>query len=394
VSDIKGQSAAIQGTWDTRFEGVKDTFQLQLDRGEDIGASACVLVDGRVVVDIWGGSFDGTFTRPWERHTIAQMYSSTKTVTALCALVLADHGDLDLYAPVAKYWPEFAQNGKRNVTVSQLLGHTSGVAGWTEPTTIQDMLDVEKSTAALARQAPWWEPGRTSAYHGMNQGHLVGEVIRRITGKSLGRYLAEDVAGPVGAGNDLYIGTPAEADTRVSLLIQGKPLDLPFGQRFDRALYNPRVTPQDTWTLPWRRAELGAINGHGNARGLATVQSILASGGANGVRLMSDAGRMRVLEQQADGDDLVIGLPMRWGMGYSLDRSFFGLPESRRIAWWGGNGGSVSYVDLDARMAVGYVPNRWLGGDAVSLVRGRSLVLAAYTALERSARRPNRLQLA
>jgi hypothetical protein len=103
---------------------------------------------------------------------------------------------------------------------------------------------------------------------------------------------------------------------------------------------------------------------------------------------------MRVLEQQADGDDLVIGLPMRWGMGYSLDRSFFGLPESRRIAWWGGNGGSVSYVDLDARMAVGYVPNRWLGGDAVSLVRGRSLVLAAYTALERSARRPNRLQLA
>jgi CubicO group peptidase (beta-lactamase class C family) len=387
VSDIKGQAAAIQGTWDTQFEGVKDAFQLQLDRGEDIGASACVFVDGQVVVDIWGGSFDGTFTRPWEPHTITQMYSSTKTVTALCALVLADHGELDLDAPVAKYWPEFAQNGKRNVTVSQLLGHTSGVAGWTEPTTIQDMLDVERATATLARQAPWWEPGRTSGYHGMNQGHLVGEVVRRITGKSLGRYLADDVAGPVGAGKDLYIGTPAEVDARVSLLIQGKPLDVPFGQRFDRALYNPRVTPQDTWTLPWRRAELGAINGHGNGRGLATVQSILASGGANGVRLMSDRGRLRVLEQQSDGNDLVIGLPMRWGMGYSLDRSFFGLPDSRRVAWWGGNGGSMSYVDLDARMAVGYVPNRWLAGDASSLLRGRNLVLAAYAALERSQHR-------
>jgi CubicO group peptidase (beta-lactamase class C family) len=394
VSQINDQSAAIQGTWDTQFEGVKEAFQQQLDRGEDIGASACVFVDGQVVVDVWGGYFDGTFTRPWERHTIAQMYSSTKTVTALCALVLADHGELDLDAPVAKYWPEFAQNGKRGITVSQLLGHTSGVAGWTEPTTMQDMLDVEKSTAALARQAPWWEPGRTSGYHGMNQGHLVGEVIRRITGKSLGRYLAEDVAGPVGAGKDLYIGTPAAADSRVSLLIQGKPLDVPFGQRFDRALYNPRVTPQDTWTLPWRRAELGAINGHGNGRGLATVQSILASGSANGVRLMSDSGRLRVLEQQADGNDLVIGLPMRWGMGYSLDCSFFGLPESRRVAWWGGNGGSVSYIDLDARIAVGYVPNRWLGGDAASLQRGRSLVLAAYAALERGERRPNRLQLA
>lgn len=390
MSDIKGQSAAIQGTWDTQFEGVKDTFQLQLDRGEDIGASACVFVDGQSVVDIWGGYLDGTFTRPWERHTIAQMFSSTKTVTALCALVLADHGELDLDAPVAKYWPEFAQNGKSRIAVKQLLGHTSGMPGWTECMTIQDMCDVEQATAKLARQAPWYEPGRTSGYHGMNQGHLVGEVIRRITGKSLGRYLAEDITGPVGVGRDLYIGTPPEADARVSLLVQGKPLDPPLGDYMTRALFNPRVTPQDTWALPWRRAELGAINGHGNGRGIATVQSILASGSANGVRLMSDGGRARALEQQADGNDVVIGLPMRWGMGYSLDQSFFGLPESRRVAWWGGNGGSMSYVDLDARLAVGYVPNRWLAGDIASLLRARSLVLAAYAALEKADLRTKR----
>jgi CubicO group peptidase (beta-lactamase class C family) len=318
------------------------------------------------------------------------MFSATKTVTALSALVLADHGELDLDAPVAKYWPEFAQNGKREITVKQLLGHTSGVLGWTEPTTLEDILDVEKATATLARQAPQWTPGRTSGYHGMNQGHLVGEVIRRITGKSLGKYLAEDIAGPVGAHKDLYIGTPPEADARVSLLIQGKPLEPAANRWAARSLYNPRVTPQETWSIAWRRAELGALNGHGNGRGLATVQSILAAGSANGVRLMSDAGRMRVLEQQADGDDLVTGLPMRWGMGYSLDRSYFGLPESRRVAWWAGNGGSLSYVDLDARMAVGYVPNRWLAGDAHSMLRGRNLVLAAYAALENVAARTKR----
>jgi CubicO group peptidase (beta-lactamase class C family) len=383
MGDIStGGATTVQGTWDTQFEGVKDAFHQQLDRGEDIGASVSVFVDGQVVVDIWGGYFDGTFTRPWERQTIVQLFSVTKTITALCALVLADHGELDLDAPVAKYWPEFAQNGKSRIAVKQLLGHTSGVAGWTEPTTIQDILDVEKATATLAKQAPWWEPGRTSGYHGMSQGHLVGEVIRRITGKSLGKYLAEDVAGPVGAGKDIYIGTPAEADSRVSVLIQGTPLEPPANRWAARSLYNPRVTPQDTWDIPWRRAELGAINGHANGRGIATVQSILASGGANGVRLMSDAGRACAVEQQSDGADLVTGLPMRWGMGYSLDQSLFGLPESRRIGWWAGNGGSMSYVDLDARMSVGYAQNRWLGGGLNSLLRSRSLIAAAYAALE------------
>src|SRR5262245_35262233 len=397
MADGYGGSAAIQGTWDSQFEGVKDAFQLHLERGEDIGASACVFADGQSVVDMWGGYHDGTFTRPWERQTIAQMFSSTKTITGLCALVLADHGELDLDAPVAKYWPEFAQNGKSRIAVKQLLGHTSaasGVRGGTERTTLPDVLDVGKATAALARQAPPWEPGRTSGYHGMNQGHLVGEVIRRITGKSLGKYLAEDVAGPVGADKDLYIGTPAEADARVSLLIQGKPLEPASNRWAALSLYNPRVTPQETWSIAWRRAELGALNGHGNGRGIATVQSIVAAGGANGVRLMSEAGRARVLEQQSDGNDLVTSLPMRWGMGYSLDRSYFGLPESRRVAWWAGNGGSISFVDLDARMAVGYVPNRWLAGDAHSMLRGRNLVLAAYAALERSDRRSDRRHVA
>src|SRR6202008_4751828 len=157
----------------------KEAVQQHLDRGEDIGASACVFVDGQSVVDIWGGYFDGSFTRPWERHTIAQMFSTTKTVTGLCALVLADHGELDLDAPVAKYWPEFAQNGKSGVLVRHILSHTSGLAGWTEDVTWDDLYDYDKSCAMLARQAPWWEPGTAGGYHGISIGHLANGVIQR-----------------------------------------------------------------------------------------------------------------------------------------------------------------------------------------------------------------------
>jgi CubicO group peptidase (beta-lactamase class C family) len=211
----------------------------------------------------------------------------------------------------------------------------------------------------------------------------VGEVVRRVTGRTIGRFLSEEIAGPLGVAEDYYIGTPEEADSRVSLLIQGAPNDEPNGHRLhDLSLYNPHPTPHDTWAVEWRRAELPAMNGHGNARGIATIQSILASGGAHGVRIMSDAGRERVLEQQSDGADLVIGVPCRWGMGYSLDRLLFpDVPDGARVAWWAGNGGSLSFVDLDARMAIGFVPNRWISGRHEQ-DRSGNIVRAAYRALE------------
>jgi CubicO group peptidase (beta-lactamase class C family) len=373
----------VHGTCKEEFAPVKEAFARNFYLGEDIGASVAIFVDGEPVVDLWGGYFDQTYTRPFQRDSICHGFSSTKTITALCALVLADRGEIDLDAPVAKYWPEFAAEAKGDIRVKQLLGHTSGVAGWTEPTTILDICDLEKSTAALARQAPWWKPGRTSGYHGINQGHLVGEVVRRVTGKTLGRFLAEDVAGPLGVGTDYYIGTPEEADARISHLIKGRPNDRPMkGNRFDLSLWNPHPDIEDTWSIEWRRAEVGAVNGYGNARGIATLQSVLASGGANGIRLLSEAGRERVLEQQSDGIDLVLGMEARWGMGYCLDGVPMGAPASARAAHWSGNGGSMSYVDLDARMAIGYVPNRWLGGAfPQSMERGISIVKAAYASI-------------
>lgn len=372
----------VHGTCHERFAPVRDAFAHNLETAQDIGASVAVFVDGEAVVDLWGGYLDATYTREWQPHTIAQGYSSTKTVAALCALVLADRGAIDLDAPVATYWPEFAAQGKGGILVRQLFGHTAALCGWDVPMTFEDLYDWEKSTSLLARQAPLWSPGRTSGYHGYTQGHLVGEVVRRVTGKTIGRFLSEDLAGPLGVAEDYYIGTPAEADDRVALLIQGAPDDRAKRSRFhDLALYNPHPTPHDTWQVEWRRAELPAMNGHGNARGLATLQSVLASGGANGVRLMSDVGRKRVLEQQSDGPDLVLGPACRWGMGFSLEMMLFpGVPAGARAAWWGGNGGSLSFIDLSARMAIGFVPNRWISGQ-YETYRSANIVRAAYQAL-------------
>jgi CubicO group peptidase (beta-lactamase class C family) len=186
--------------------------------------------------------------------------------------------------------------------------------------------------------------------------------VRRVTGKPLGTFLTDEITTPLGVAQDYYIGTPEEADPQVSLLIPGFPIH-PRGNRFfARALLNPPATPRDSWTIPWRRASLGALNGHGNARGIATAQSVLASGGVGDVRLMSDAGRQRVLEHETAGLDLVLDIPLRWGMGYCLNNEIAPASGNARVAHWGGGGGSMSFVDLDHRFSFGYVPNRWITG--------------------------------
>lgn len=197
--------AEINGKCDEKFARVSEMLNYSLDCGDDIGASVAVFIEGEPVVDIWGGYFDGTFTRKWERDTIICTHSTTKTMTAMAALILADRGELDLNAPIAKYWTEFAQNGKENILVRHLLGHTSGLAGWTENVTWDDVYDLEKSSDLLAKQAPWWEPGTASGYHGVTQGHLVSGVIQRITGKTLGQFFADEIAAPLGADYHLSL---------------------------------------------------------------------------------------------------------------------------------------------------------------------------------------------
>jgi CubicO group peptidase (beta-lactamase class C family) len=361
--------ATIHGVCDQRFGGVRDALAASIDRGADVGASAAVYLDGEPVVDIWGGHADADRTRPWERDTITNTWSTTKTMTALCALMLADRGELDLHAPVARYWPEFAAAGKERVEVRHLMGHTAGLPTWAEPMAVADLYDWEKATEMLARQAPMWEPGTESGYHALTQGYLVGEVVRRISGRTLGRFFREEVAGPLGA--DFHIGLPEEHDHRVARVIPAAATRPPG---------NPPTTAEDSWSARWRRAEIPAAGGHGNARSVAHVQSVLAGGGeARGVRLLSEAGCEAVFEQQADGTDRVLGMPLRFGMGYGLPSPAVPLPNARSC-FWGGWGGSVVIVDLDARLTVAYVMNR-MAGATMGDDRGIGIVLAAYAAL-------------
>ena len=353
---------ALSGTCSARFEPLRELFAAKLESGEDLGASLVFIIDGEVVVDLWGGWADEARTVPWAEDTITNVFSTTKCMTSLAALVLVDRGELDLDATVAKYWPEFAANGKAGIKVRQLLSHTSGVSGWEQPITLEDMYDWDKSTALLAAQAPWWEPGTASGYHALNYGHLIGEVIRRITGQRLGEFFAAHLAGPLGA--DFHIGLPPSEFRRVANVVppppppappNDSPLLDPNSVAF-KSMSNPVMTPETTWTEGWRRADIGAANGHGNARSLARLQSAVACGGeVDGVRLLSPQTIDRIFEVQSHGIDLVIGIPSKWGLGYGL------FPEGRGCAF-GGYGGSLVVIDADRRMTFAYVMNKMAPG--------------------------------
>jgi CubicO group peptidase (beta-lactamase class C family) len=372
--------AEIQGTWEPAFEGVVATLASSLDAGTDVGASVAVYLRGDPVVDVWGGYVDESRSAPWERDTITNVWSTTKTMTFLCALMLADRGELDFHAPVSRYWPEFAAAGKGAVEVRHLMGHTAGLSGWSEPIEPEQLADWDLCTSLLAAQEPWWEPGTASGYHAVTQGYLIGEVVRRITGTTIGAWFASEVAGPLDA--DFYIGLPASEDHRVSLVIPPPPVDVEAVNPSKIALRtftNPLLDatyPAHEW---WRRAEIPAANGHGNARSVATIQSIIAGRGeARGVRLLSSEGCDAIFEQQSNGTDLVLGLPNRFGMGYGLSNEF--MPIGPRACFWGGYGGSLIVMDQETQVTVCYVMNRMesgLQGD----FRGANIMLTAAEAV-------------
>jgi CubicO group peptidase (beta-lactamase class C family) len=345
----------VHGECDERFQAVRDAFQANFDQGKEVGASVAATVNGEVVVDLWAGYGDIARTRPWERDTIACVYSTTKTMTALCALMLADRGELDVYAPVARYWPEFAANGKGDIRVRHLMSHTAGLPGWTEPVPPEVLYDWERATSLLAEQAPWWEPGTASGYHAVTQGYLVGEVVRRISGRSLGTFFREEVAVPLGA--DFHVGLPEEHDGRVAEMVPPEADSDVFAADPEsipgRAMNNPRLDASESSTTRWRRAEIPAAGGHGNARSVATIQAAVANGGeVNGVKLLSPETIGLIFEEQTNGTDLILGIPFRHGIGYGL------LPGSSTTCFWGGWGGSVIFIDTAAHTTISYVMNK------------------------------------
>lgn len=373
MADVHGES---------RLAGVKEVMAASLDSGADLGASFCVTQGGETIVDIWGGYADPAKTKPWGKDTIVNVYSTTKTMTALTALLIADRGELDFDAPVAKYWPEFAANGKAGVKVSHLMSHSAGLSGWKETLTTQDVYDWEKMTSLLAAQVPFWEPGTASGYHALTQGYLVGEVIRRITGKTVGTVFREEIAQPLSA--DFHIGLPASEDDRVAELIPPPP-GAAIGDGNQTELQanmsnNPGIDVSETKTRAWRGAEIPAAGGTGNARSVAEIHAILANGGvAKGKRIMSEAGCRKALELQIEGTDLIFGMPARFGLGFGLAGGAVPFPHPNTI-YWGGYGGSIAIIDMDARTTFSYVMNK-MQGTTTGDMRGFSLLGAAWAAL-------------
>lgn len=368
------------------FEAVRDAFVDNFHQGKEQGASVAVTLDGRPVVDLWAGDADD-HGRRWAEDTIVNVYSTTKTMAALVMLMLADRGEVDFDAPVATYWPEFAANGKERVLVRHVMGHTAGLSGFDPPIIAEDLYDWDATVAHLAAQAPWWEPGTASGYHAITQGFLEGEIVRRITGRSIGMFFRQEVAEPLGA--DFHIGLPASEDHRVAdLVIPGVGLEgvgLDPTSMASRTLLSCPLDATEPRTRAWRGAEIPAAGGTGNARSVARVHSALACGGeVDGVRLLSLQGIERVFEVQSDGVDMVLGVPMKLGIGFGLMNESVPLSPNPRSFFWGGWGGSIAVVDLDARMSVAYAMNK-MAGELVGDLRGGLIVLAAYAALGQGA---------
>ncbi|BBX00175.1 serine hydrolase [Mycolicibacterium moriokaense] len=354
----------LQGHWHPRFDKVAAALADEITRGEEVGAAIAIDIDGELVVDMWGGHADAAKTLPWTRDTIVNVWSSTKTVTALAALMLIDRGLVEPEAPVATYWPEFAANGKQHIEFRHLMSHTSGVSGWDQPVVVEDVFDWDKSTSALAAQSPWWEPGTASGYHALNYGHLIGEVLRRVTGKSLKEFVRDEIAGPLGA--DFQIGAiPADDDRIAEIIPATEPLDLPPMDQWPapmlKTFTGPAPDPAVANTADWRAADIGGANGHGNARSLARILSAISLGGTvDGVALLRPQTIDRIFEIQSDGPDLVLANhPLKWGLGFGLPQpeTIPFVPDGR-ICFWGGWGGSFETMNPDRRTTVAYVMNK------------------------------------
>jgi CubicO group peptidase (beta-lactamase class C family) len=385
-------NVTVQGECDPRFSRVRDAFIENFAKYDEVGAATSVTVDGRCVVDIWAGHADQAKARPWNRDTIVNVWSTTKGLCAMCAHRLADQGKLDLDAPVAKYWPEFAQSGKGAIPVSALLNHRAGMAAIRTPLKADELFSWEKVTTELARQEPWWIPGTRHGYHAITFGWLVGEVVRRVSGKSLGTYFRDEIAKPLGA--DAHIGIGPEFDARVAEIIyapEPKPGEPNLFAEMAKdpasvsyaALFNPPTlfAQETTNSRAWRGAEIPGANGHANARALARIYGALARGGeVDGIKVFGPREIERCFTEQSKGPDAVLPLTTRFSLGFMLSQPGTKMGPNPRTFGHPGAGGSLGFADPDAKVGFGYVMNQ-MSTEPLLDQRPAALIDAIYASL-------------
>jgi len=382
----------IEGTCDPRFANVKEAFAENLTKRNEYGAAVAVTVGGRMVVDLWGGYADKARTRPWSHDTLANVFSTTKGLTAICAHRLAAEGTLDFDAPVARYWPEFAQNGKEHITVRQLLNHRAGLPGVRERLKAESYYDWNYMTGLLAAEQPFWVPGTSHGYHAITFGWLVGEVIRRITGKSVGSYFRDELARPLGL--DCHIGLSEADDHRCAEIRQASPPAPGEFNLFEYATRNRDSLTAKVFLNPsnglrsevinsrgWRAAEIPAANGHTTARALASLYGALACGGEiEGIRIMTPEQIANCYHQESYGTDEVLMITTRFSTGFMLTQPNDKWGPNPHTFGHPGAGGSLGFADPVANVGFGYTMNK-MGSGILIDPRARVLFDAVYFSL-------------
>ena len=372
---MSSESPEVHGRCEPALEPLRQALAEIMDAGSEVGAALAVHVGSQPVVDLWAGHTDSARTQPWDEHTIVNLYSVGKAVTAVCALRLVEGGTLDLDSPVSRYWPEFAQAGKRHLPVRYLLTHQAGLPAVLRPLPLGAVLQWEVMTDALASQEPWWQPGAGHGYHVNTYGFLIGEVVRRITGKSLGAYLRDEIARP--GDIDFFIGFGPELDARCADVIPPRPgpdaeearasfegdlATLTGLQRMRLGAYRnpPELSGMGVInSREWRAAEVPSTNGHGNARAVARFYAALAGGGdLDGVHILSPATVEMAIAEQVYGEDVVLQRPTRFGLGFQLTQPERRLGPGPRAFGHFGAGGSLGFGDPDAHVAFAYAMNQ------------------------------------
>ena len=378
----------IEGHVAAGFEPVRDIFA-EFWEDIEVGASCCALHQGEIVVDIWGGFKSPEMTTLWESDTLINVYSTTKGMASLAIAILFDEGLIDYDEKVIAYWPEFGAEGKQDVTVGQLLSHQAGLCGVETKLEVADLYDFDKMVNLLAAQKPLWEPGTAVGYHAITWGYLPGELVRRITGKTLGQYFREKVAEPLGA--DFYIGLPDSEMSRCGTLIgpnraRKKPrmTEVPkMPDLYPISLQNPSIAPyRDASSDVWRRAEIAAANGQANARGIARIYAALANGGLlNGTKIISPEAIAESRKLEVDGEmDLVVGVPVRRARGFMLNIEGAYGPFNDSFGH-GGAGGSSGFADPHNNVGFGYAMNQ-MQADAAATPRSMKLVECLYQCID------------
>ena len=373
----------IHGTFASGFDAVREAFEENFTSGRDVGASVALIVDGELAVDLWGGYTDIERTHEWQNDTLVHVHSISKTMVALCALILIDRGLIDPDAPVATYWPEFAQNGKENVLVRHLMSHTAGLPGWDQPVTVDDVYDWDVACSQLAAQAPWWPVGEASGYHLISYNHLVGELVHRVSGKRFEQFFKDEITEPFGI--DYHFGITDEIAPRFSAMIPDPNPGLDF------ASLDPAGFTMRTFMSPFLgpaynsldyKSRVIPMNGMANARSIAQAQAVVSHGGTyKGRTLLSQGTLDTIFREQANGMDHVLGIPVRFGVGYGLPLDQWPI-QPDRTCWWAGMGGSLMINVLGKRATFAFAMNQADNSGLIGDNRSMNLFLACMDALK------------